>query len=44
MSTDSNAPRPALRTFATRVRASMLVKIMSPLIVALIVGSVVTAL
>ncbi|HKN49389.1 MAG TPA: AAA family ATPase, partial [Actinomycetota bacterium] len=44
MSTGSNAPRPALRTFATRVRASMLVKIVSPLIVALIVGSVVTAL
>src|SRR2546428_12636580 len=44
MSTDSNAPRLALRTFATRVRASMLVKIVSPLIVALIVGSVVTAL
>src|SRR5207237_10682888 len=44
MSTDSNAPRPALRTFATRRRASMLVKIVSPLIVALIVGSVVTAL
>lgn len=48
MSTHSNAPRssraPALRTLAGRVRASVLVKIVSPLIVALVVGSVLTAL
>jgi HAMP domain-containing protein len=47
MSTDPNAPRPARapasHTFAGRIRASMLVKIVSPLIGALVIGSVVTA-
>jgi signal transduction histidine kinase/tetratricopeptide (TPR) repeat protein len=48
MSTDPNAPRPARapasHTVAGRIRASMLVKIVSPVIGALVIGSVATAL
>jgi signal transduction histidine kinase/tetratricopeptide (TPR) repeat protein len=47
MSTDPSVPHPArapaFRTFAGRIRASMLVKIVSPLIGALVIGSVATA-
>ena len=47
MSTDPNAPpparAPASHTVAGRIRASMLMKIVSPLIGALVIGSVATA-